>query len=80
MKIPVIKKLVEEVSLEDLQKSEEQILNGEPTIIEIEGDDEGEQLTHVLAAIFILEDMKINHNDFRTSLRNYSQKVRKSIS
>jgi hypothetical protein len=80
MKIPVIKKLVEEVSLENLQKSEEQILNGEPTIIEIEGDDEGEQLTHVLAAIFILEDMKINHNDFRTSLRNYSQKVRKSIS
>jgi hypothetical protein len=80
MKIPVIKKLVEEVSLEDLKKSEEQILNGEPTIIEIEGDDEGEQLTHVLAAIFILEDMKDNHNDFRTSLRNYSQKVRKSIS
>ena len=80
MKIPVIKKLVEEVSVEDLQKSEEQILNGEPTIIAIEGDDEGEQLTHVLAAIFILEDMKNNQNDFRTSLRNYSQKVRKSIS
>jgi hypothetical protein len=79
MKIPAIKKLVEELTLEELQKSEEQILNGDPTSIIIEGDDEGEQLTHVLAAIFILNDMRQNNLDFRTSLRNYSQKVRKSI-
>jgi hypothetical protein len=80
MKIPVIKRLVEEVNVEDLKKAEEAILEEKEPVIEIEGDDEGEKLTHILAAIWIIEDMEQNSNDFRTSVRNYSQKVRKSIS
>jgi hypothetical protein len=80
MKMPAIKKLVEEVSTEDLRKAEEAILDEKMPEIEVEGDDEGEQLTHILAALWIKEDMAANNHDFRTSVRLYSQKVRKSIS
>ncbi|KOF03663.1 hypothetical protein AWW67_07635 [Roseivirga seohaensis] len=80
MKIPVIKKLVEEVALEDLKAAEEALMEEQKPAIEIQGDDEGEQLTHVFAAIFILEKMEKNGVDFKTALREYTQKVRTSIS
>ncbi|WP_323756045.1 DUF6952 family protein [Roseivirga sp.] len=80
MKIPVIKKLVEEVDLEDLRAAEEALMEELKPAIEIQGEDEGEQLTHVFAAIFILEKMKTGDVDFKTALREYTQKVRTSIS
>tara|TARA_A100000171_G_C2084544_1_gene121393 strand:- start:515 stop:757 length:243 start_codon:yes stop_codon:yes gene_type:complete len=80
MKIPVIKKLVEEIALEDLKAAEEALMEEQKPAIEIQGDDEGEQLTHVFAAIFILEKMEKNGVDFKTALREYTQKVRTSIS
>jgi hypothetical protein len=49
MQIPVIKKLSETYSLAQLKEAEEAILNESIPTIEIEGKDEGEQLTHVLA-------------------------------
>jgi hypothetical protein len=80
MQLPVIKKLSETYNLEQLQAAEEAILNEQAPAIEIEGKDEGEQLTHILAAIDILQDMQKNNIDYRTALRNYSQRVRNSIS
>ncbi len=80
MQIPVIKKLSETYSLEQLQAAENALLNEIKPEIEIEGKDEGEQLTHVLAAIDILSDIKKNGTDARTALRNYTQRVRNSIS
>ncbi|HET6245975.1 MAG: hypothetical protein H0V01_10155 [Bacteroidetes bacterium] len=80
MKPAVIKKLTEEQSLDTLIKAEEDMLEEKLPLIEIEGDDEGERLTHVMAAIWILKDMEKNKTDYRTSLRNYMGKVRKSIS
>ena len=80
MKIPAIKKLVETQELEALKAAEEAILEEETPKIEIAGDDEGEQLTHVIAAIWILEDMEKNGSEFKTALRTYTQKVRNSIS
>lgn len=80
MKIPEIKKLVETYSIEDLTKAEESILEELPVAIEVGGADEGEQLTHIMAAIWILKDMDSAGNDFKTSLRTYTQKVRNSIS
>jgi hypothetical protein len=50
-----------------------------PEII-VEGKDEGEKLTHILATIHILEDMEKSGCDHRTALRNYTQRVRNSIS
>lgn len=80
MKIPAIKKLVEEVSLIDLRAAEEALLEELQPKIEVQGEDEGEQLTHVFAAIFILEKMESSGVDFKTALREYTQKVRTSIS
>jgi len=80
MKIPVIKKLVEVQSIDDLKAAEEAILNESKPEIEIEGDDEGEQLTHAMAAIWIKEFMTANDSPFPKALREYTQKVRNSIS
>ena len=80
MKIPVIKKLVESYSLEQLQVAENAMLDGEQLPIEVEGDDEGEQLTHILAAMDILQNMKSKGINTAQALRLYSQRVRKSIS
>mgnify|MGYP001122573214 CR=1 len=80
MKIPVVKKLVENHSLEALVKAEAMILEDEVPTIEIEGEDQGEQLTHVIAAQWILKDMRESGDEARVSLRKYTQKVRNSIS
>jgi hypothetical protein len=80
MQIPVIKKLVETYTETQLQQAEEAIIEEQNPEIEIEGKDEGEKLTHVIAALFVIDDMRKNNTDFRVSLRNYTQKVRKSIS
>ncbi|WP_018476304.1 DUF6952 family protein [Pontibacter roseus] len=80
MKIPAIKKLVENQSLDELMAAEAAIVDEQPLTIEVEGDDEGEQLTHVLAAVWILNHMQDTGADFKTALREYTKKVRVSIS
>lgn len=79
MKIPVIKALVENYNLETLQKAEADLYEEQKPEIEVDGEDEGEQLTHLIAAIWIKNDMNINGSALNASLRNYTQKVRKSI-
>lgn len=79
MKIPAIKKLVENVEVDALKKAEEALLDEQKPEIQIDGDDESEQLTHVLAAIIIKEDMA-NGLSFVDALRKYSSRVRTSIS
>lgn len=79
MKIPVIKAVVEKYSLNQLKAAEEALMNEEALQIEIEGDDEGEQLTHVLAAIFIKEVMERDGVAYPVALRQYTSRVRESI-
>ncbi len=79
MQIPVIKKLVESYSLVQLQAAEEAMLEEQKPGIEVEGKDEGECLTHVLAAIYIKEKVE-QGTAFNQALRDFSQRVRKSIS
>lgn len=79
MQIPVVKKLVEEASLEQLRTAEENLMEELPLGIEVEGEDEGEQLTHIIAAIWILEKMQDDEMPFAKALRAYTQKVRTSI-
>ena len=79
MKLPVIKKTVENYTLEELKKAEEQILDEETPTIEIEGVDEGEKLTHCMAAIWIKEEMSKNGLSQPQATRNYIDRVRKSI-
>lgn len=80
MKIPAIKKLVETQEVDVLMAAEAAIIDEQPLAIEVDGDDEGEQLTHILAAIWILNHMQETGEDFKTSLREYTKKVRVSIS
>lgn len=80
MKIPVIKKAVETFSLDQLKAAEEALLDEKSPAIPIEGEDEGEQLTHTLAAIWILDEMQKQNIEFNAALRLYTQRVRSSIS
>lgn len=80
MKIPVIKDLVENQTLEALIAAEEAIIDEQAPDIEVKGEDDGEQLTHVMAAIWILNHMQDHDTDFKTALREYTKKVRVSIS
>jgi len=79
MKIPVVKTLVENYTLEQLQKAEDAILEEQKPEIEIGGDDEGEQLTHIYGAKWILEQMA-KGDEFKAALRAFTQRVRDSIS
>jgi hypothetical protein len=80
MKIAAIKALTEKHELADLKKAEEALLNEQKPVIHIEGEDEGEQLTHVMAAIWIKEYMAQHNADLKTALRAYTDRVRSSIS
>jgi hypothetical protein len=79
MKLPIIKKTVESYSIEELKNAEELLLNEEKPSIDIEGIDEGEQLTHCMAAIWIKEEMEKNGISQQQATRNYIDRVRKSI-
>lgn len=78
MKIPAIKQAVENFSLEALKAAEAALYDEQPLSIEVEGDDEGEKLTHILAAIEIKENMA-KGMDFKEALRAYTGRVRNSI-
>lgn len=80
MKIPAIKKLVQQYDEATLAAAEQAIEAGEPLAIEVEGEDEGEQLTHVIAARWILDKMNKEGMDFTSAMRAYAQMVRNSIS
>lgn len=80
MKIPVIKKLVEEYGIEQLEEAELAILEEQQPKISIEGKDEGEQLTHAMAALEILREVRQSGVTVNEALRNYTHRVRKSIS
>jgi hypothetical protein len=78
MKVACIKPLVEAYNIEQLQTAEQALYDEQPLAIDVEGADEGEKLTHILAAIEILKDMA-QGADYKTALRNYSSRVRNSI-
>lgn len=79
MKITAIKKLIENHTLSELKAAEQSMELGEPLSIEVEGDDEGEQFTHVLAAIDILTRVETGQKEVNTALREFTQRVRNSI-
>lgn len=80
MKMPVIKRLVETQTLQALVAAEEALLEEQTPDFEVEGEDEGEKLTHVFAAIFIRNHMQDHGSEFKEALREYTKKVRVSIS
>ena len=79
MNVTVIKQLVEDYSIEQLVKAEEAMLEETNPEIEIAGKDEGEKLTHVLAAIFCKHEMHRENININQAVRLYSQRVRGSL-
>ncbi len=80
MKIPVVKVLVENHTIDELREAEDALIAETTLPFKVGGDDEGEKLTHILAAIFVLERMMHEGIDFKVALRNYTRMVRESIS
>lgn len=80
MQIPVIKQLVGAYSSEQLQQAEADLLEEKPLEIEVEGNDEGEQLTHIMAAVWVKQHMTETGEPLPKAIRAYTQKVRNSIS
>lgn len=80
MKVAAIKKLVENHDIHALMDAETALVEEQPLPFDVDGDDEGEKLTHILAAVFVRNEMEDNGTDFRTALRKYSERVRNSIS
>lgn len=80
MKVPAIKKLVEQYTVAQLQAAEEMLMEEQTPSIEIEGDDEGEKLTHIMASIYIKTKMEEEALPFTQALRAFTQRVRNSIS
>ncbi|WP_417609207.1 DUF6952 family protein [Owenweeksia hongkongensis] len=79
MKLGAIRKLLS-VDIETLQKAEEDLAEERTLSIEVEGDDEGEKLTHIFGAIWIKEQVASGAMDEKSALRAFTQKVRNSIS
>ncbi|MBC7384441.1 MAG: hypothetical protein H7296_15850 [Bacteroidia bacterium] len=80
MKLAVIKDLVENKTLPELIEAETQLLNGNSIKFDVPGEDEGEQLTHILAAIEILKQVENDNIDLRTAIKDFFKRVRNSIS
>lgn len=70
---------METYNVHELQAAEAALLEELPLPIEVEGEDEGEKLTHILAAIWIKHEMDREGWDFVKGLRAYTARVRKSI-
>jgi hypothetical protein len=79
MKINALRKLCQDYDLKTLKQLEEELVEEKPLSLEVEGEDEGEQLTHIMGAIWILEQANDNGTDVKTELRNFSNRVRNSI-
>jgi phosphotransferase system HPr-like phosphotransfer protein len=75
MKINEVKRLAEQYSLAELQAAAAAFEEGEPITIEVHGDDEGEQLTHLLSAAEILEQVATG-TDFKDAYRAFAKRVR----
>ena len=80
MKIAVIKTLAEQYNIDQLEAAEADFYDEKEPEIEVPGEDEGEQLTHVLAALEILREVEETKCSFNVALRNYTHRVRNSIS
>ena len=72
--------MAESYSVDQLNDAEAMLMNEEMLQIEVEGDDQGEQLTHIIAAREIKMQMLKEGLDLNRALRNYTQRVRNSIS
>ena len=78
MKLPVIRTLASTHSLAELQAAETALLEGETLPMEVPGDDEGEQLTHIMGAQHVVQCVE-QGMDFGAALRDFTTRVRNCL-
>lgn len=78
MHLPTIKQLCAEHSFDALAAAEDALMNEQPLPFAVPGQDEGEQLTHLSGALWVLQRVK-DGADMSTALREFTQRVRGSI-
>ena len=79
MNIASIKGLVEGSTMSELRAAADALLEEREPSTTIPGEDEAEQFTHVLAAIYIQEKIAEHGMDITTAIRDYTTRVRNSI-
>ncbi|MBI2793387.1 MAG: hypothetical protein HYX66_01900 [Ignavibacteria bacterium] len=80
MKTTAIRQLVESFEESSLLRAEADLLEGKHPSIPVPGDDEGEQLTHVIGALWVTNYISNTGMGFQDALIEYARKVRSSIS
>jgi hypothetical protein len=75
MKLIAIRRLVENYTIDQLQQAEFDIIQEKSLSILLDGKDQAEKLSIVIAAVWILEEMKEGH-DFKEAFCQYAKKVR----
>lgn len=80
MQLSIVKQLASDFELTELVAAEMALLEEKKPEITVGGIDEGEQLTHLLAAIWVKNEMAKENLPLPKALRNYTLKVRTSIS
>lgn len=78
MHLPTIKQLCTTHSYDTLAAAEDALMNEQPLPIEVPGADEGEQLTHLSGALWVLQRVK-DGAELHAALREFTQRVRSSI-
>jgi len=79
MKLPVIKNLLQNHSVEELLKAADDFEQNQTCSIEVDGKDDGEKLTHLLVAAKLKKEID-KGRPLNEVVREYSQKVRKILS
>lgn len=80
MQLSIVKQLVNDFDLSQLEAAETAIYEEKAPEIKVDGEDDGEKLTHVMAAIWVKNEMAKENIPLPQALRNYTLKVRTSIS
>ncbi|WKN44644.1 DUF6952 family protein [Tunicatimonas pelagia] len=79
MKRNKVRKLVENYTIDQLVEAEQALVEGEELSFEVEGQDAGEKLTYLLAAVYVLERVKQEGIEFHDAFQQYTLQVRESI-
>lgn len=79
MKVNEIKRLAEAHSEAALKAAALALENGEPLPIAVEGEDEGECLTHLLGALDVHRTVREQNIPIKEALRSFAKRVRDSI-
>lgn len=74
MNVEAIQKLVEaKYPIDILDEAEMALLNEEEPLIKIDGENDGDQITTLIAAKWIIEEMQSSECDFNTALKKYEK-------